>query len=58
MLINISSSAKLLRMLPVVRSVKTRKPDMDMHRQAMRDRVVEMWVILAKRSRVGVLREP
>jgi hypothetical protein len=45
-------------MFPVVRSVKTRNPDMDMQRHAMRERVVEMWVILAKRSRVGVLREP
>jgi len=58
MLMSVSSSLKLLRTLPDVRSVKTRKPDVDMHRQAMTDTVVETCVTRAKRSSVGVRSEP
>lgn len=57
-LINQSSSLKLLRMLPCVLFVKTRKPEMDMHRHATTDSVVETCVTWAKRSRVGCFSEP
>lgn len=40
MLMSVSSVEKLLRMLPCVLSVKTRKPDVDMHRHAMTESVV------------------
>lgn len=58
MLMSVSSEAKLLRMLPCVLSVKTRNPDVDMHRQATTESAVLTWVTWAKRSRVGVRSEP
>lgn len=57
-LINQSSSLKLFRMLPWVLFVKTRNPEMDMHRHATTESVVETCVTWAKRSSVGCLSEP
>lgn len=57
-LINVSLSAKLLRMFPCVLLVNTRKPDVDMHKHANTEIMVETCVTLANRSIVGVRREP
>jgi hypothetical protein len=58
MLMRVSSVGKLLRMFPCVLSVKTRYPEVDMHRQAMTEMMVDTCVTWAKRSSVGVLSEP
>ena len=58
MLTMVLSGGKLLRTFPSVLDPKVRKPASAIRRQATMEMLVLKWVTRAKRSMVGVFRDP